>query len=305
MSLVIREEVFMSLLPSSRRRGRAALVLAAAASVAAAAAGCDRNPGNPFTPTGNGGTLAAEISASATSGHAPIDITFTSNVHGGDGAYRYEWSFGDGRTSAAANPRVQFVSGGNYDVRLQVSSGDDTVTAGPLSVRLDSDVRLSCSADPEEAQAPVTVSFRAAPSGGTGAFTYRWDFGDGTSSTDASPVHTYVSPGSYREVLTVASGGASSICAHTVTVYGDFRLQSCKATPMGSRTVQFHATPSFCLFDDCTYEWNFGGTGSGRGLLTARPLFTYDASGTYTATLSASTQGRGNTASCQVTVTAP
>jgi PKD repeat protein len=160
-------------------------------------------------------------------------------------------------------------------------------------------------ADPGEAIAPASVSFRADPSGGTGAFTSRWDFGDGTSSTERAPVHTYASPGSYREALTVSSGGASAVCANIVTVYGDFRLLSCKATPTGSRTVQFHATPSFCLFDDCTYEWDFGGTGGGLGVRTARPLFTYDASGTYTATLNASTDGRGHTASCRVTVTAP
>jgi PKD repeat protein len=278
-----------------------ALILAAGL---AAAASCARSS-SPVVPTGEGGTLTAEIAASATSGHAPIDITFTSNVHGGEGIYRYAWSFGDGRTSAAPNPRVQFQSGGSFDVTLQVSAGDDTVTAGPVNVRLDSDVRLTCSADPEEAQAPVAVSFRAAPSGGIGSFTYRWDFGDGASSTEASPVHTYTTPGSYREVLTVSSGGSSAVCSRIVTVYGDFRLLSCKATPMGSRTVQFHATPSFCVLDDCTYQWNFGGTGSGRGLLTARPLFTYDASGTYTATLTAATAGRGNNASCQVTVTAP
>jgi PKD repeat protein len=275
------------------------------ASAMAAAGGCDHRSTSPFVPTGEGGTLAAEISASATSGRAPLEITFTSNVHGGSGAYRYLWSFGDGRTASAANPRVQFPSGGAFDVRLQVWAGDETVTAGPVTVRLDSDVRLSCVADPGEAIAPASVSFRADPSGGTGAFTYRWDFGDGTSSTERAPVHTYASPGSYREVLTVSSGGASAVCANVVTVYGDFRLLSCKATPTGSRTVQFHATPSFCLFDDCTYEWDFGGTGGGFGVRTARPLFTYDASGTYTATLNASTDGRGHTASCRVTVTAP
>jgi len=172
-------------------------------------------------------------------------------------------------------------------------------------VRLDSDVRLTCAGDPEEAQAPVAVSFRAAPSGGTGTFTYRWEFGDGASSTEASPVHTYTTPGSYREVLTVSSGGSSAVCSRIVTVYGEFRLLSCKATPMGAATVQFHATPSFCLFDDCAYGWNFGGPGRGHGLLTARPLFTYDTPGTYTATLDASTAGRGNKASCEVTVTAP
>jgi PKD repeat protein len=278
------------------------LILAA---VVAAAGGCDRNSASPVVPTGTGGELKADISASATSGRAPLDITFTSNVRGGDGVYRYAWSFGDGRTSSAPNPRVQFLSGGSFDVTLQVSAGDQTVTAGPVNVRLDSDVRLACAADPAEAIAPASVSFRAAPSGGAAAYTYRWDFGDGTSSTDRSPAHTYATPGTYREVLTVTSGGSSAVCSNVVTIYGNFRLLSCKATPMGGRTVQFHATPSFCLFNDCAYEWDFGGTGSGPGAHGARPLFTYDVGGPHTATLNASTDGRAQAASCQVTVEVP
>ena len=278
------------------------LILAAAV---AAAGGCDRNSASPVVPTGTGGELKADISASATSGRAPLDITFTSNVRGGDGAYRYAWSFGDGRTSSAPNPRVQFLSGGSFDVLLQVSAGDQTVTAGPVNVRLDSDVRLSCVADPGEAIAPASVSFRAEPGGGTGTFTYRWDFGDGTSSTDRSPAHTYATPGTYREVLTVTSGGASAVCTNLVTLYGEFRLLSCKATPMGGRAVQFHATPSFCLFDDCAYAWDFGGSGSGPGVHGARPLFTYDVGGVHTATLDASTNGGRQAASCRVTVEVP
>jgi PKD repeat protein len=278
-----------------------ALVLAAAV---AAAGGCDRNPVVPAVPTGTGGELKADIGASATSGRAPTEITFTSNVHGGDGIYVYAWSFGDGRTSSAPNPRVQFLSGGSFDVSLQVSSGDQTVIAGPLNVRLDSDVRLTCVADPGEAIAPATVSFRADPSGGAAAYTYRWDFGDGSSSTDRSPAHTYATPGAYREVLTVTSGGASAVCSNVVTIYGDFRL-SCKATPMGGRTIQFHATPSFCLFNDCTYAWDFGGGGSGPGVRGARPLFTYDVGGVHTATLNASTDRGRQAASCRITVEVP
>ena len=279
--------------------------LLAAAGLAAVVAACHNGQSGPVGPSGDGGTLQVSISASATSGRAPIDVTFTSSVSGGQGSYRYEWTFGDGRASADPNPRVQFVSGGSYDVRLQVRAGDQTVTSDPLNLRFDSDVRLSCSAEPGEAIAPAAVTFRADPSGGTGAFTYRWDFGDGASSTDRSPVHTYASPGTYREVLTVTSGGASAVCSKVVTVYGTFRLLSCKATPTGGRAVQFHATPSFCLFDDCAYEWNFGGSGSGFGVRTARPLFTYGASGTYVATLNASTDRGRQAAACRVTVNVP
>ena len=290
----------MHLLAALRRAGPA-LIFAAAV----VAAGCDRNGATPVVPAGDGGTLKADISASATSGRAPLDITFTSNVRGGDGVYRYAWSFGDGRTSSAPNPRVQFLSGGSFDVTLQVSAGDQTVTAGPVNVRLDSDVRLSCVADPGEAIAPASVAFRADPSGGAAAYSYRWDFGDGSSSTDRSPAHTYATAGTYREVLTVTSGGSSAVCSNIVTIYGEFRLLSCKATPMGGRTVQFHATPSFCLFNDCGYQWDFGGSGSGPGVKGARPLFTYDVGGTHTATLNASTDKGRLAASCRVTVEVP
>jgi len=190
-------------------------------------------------------------------------------------------------------------------VNLQVSSDDQTATAGPLTLRFDSDVILSCAADPIEAVAPVTVAFRADARGGTGAFTYRWDFGDGTSSTATSPTHTYAAPGTFRQVLTVTSGGSSAVCNNVVSVYGDFRLLSCKATPVGDTAVQFHATPSFCLLDRCAYAWDFGGSGSGSSVLTARPLFTYAAPGTYTANLTASTDGGNQSAACKVTVTVP
>lgn len=44
----------------------------------------------------------------------------------------------------------------------------------------------------------------------TGASTYKWDFGDGTTSTDASPSHTYPGKGKYVPTLyAIGSSGAS------------------------------------------------------------------------------------------------
>ncbi|MDU0288389.1 ThuA domain-containing protein [Saccharothrix longispora] len=48
---------------------------------------------------------------------------------------------------------------------------------------------------------PLTVAFTGSKSGGV---SHRWDFGDGTSSTEADPRHTYARPGSYDAELTVA-----------------------------------------------------------------------------------------------------
>jgi hypothetical protein len=114
----------------------------------------------------------------------------------------------------------------------------------------------------------------------------------------------YTTPGSYREVLTVSSGGSSAVCSRIVTVYGEFRLLSCKATPMG-RPRSSSTLPQLLLVRRLRVRVELRGAGPRHGLLTARPLFTYDTPGTYTATLDASTAGRGNKASCEVTVTAP
>jgi len=51
-------------------------------------------------------------------------------------------------------------------------------------------------------------------SSGAGALTYSWDFGDGGTSTQAYPMHTYNTPGNYVICLTIAdaNGCTSSTC---------------------------------------------------------------------------------------------
>jgi glucose/arabinose dehydrogenase/PKD repeat protein len=69
------------------------------------------------------------------------------------------------------------------------------------------------SGNPTSGQAPLTVSFSSAGSSdpeGT-ALTYSWVFGDGGTSTQANPSHTYQAPGSYVARLTVSDGVNSTV----------------------------------------------------------------------------------------------
>jgi PKD repeat protein len=79
------------------------------------------------------------------------------------------------------------------------------------------------SANPESGEAPLTVQFSSDgshdPDGTITA--YAWDFGDGGSSTDANPGHTYSDAGTYNATLTVTDDdGASQSNAVVITVTG-------------------------------------------------------------------------------------
>jgi glucose/arabinose dehydrogenase/PKD repeat protein len=69
------------------------------------------------------------------------------------------------------------------------------------------------SANPTAGQAPLTVAFSSAGSSDPegSALTYSWAFGDGGTSTQANPSHTYQAPGSYVARLTVSDGVNSSV----------------------------------------------------------------------------------------------
>ena len=72
--------------------------------------------------------------------------------------------------------------------------------------------------------APLTVRFTDAS---TGEITARsWSFGDGNTSSERNPVHTYRAPGNYTVNLTVSTGSSSDTLSRpgyiTVTVKGDF-----------------------------------------------------------------------------------
>jgi len=65
----------------------------------------------------------------------------------------------------------------------------------------------AATATPTSGPAPLSVSFSSSgskdPNGGV--VTYSWDFGDGQTSTQLNPTHTYISAGTYAVKLTVAN----------------------------------------------------------------------------------------------------
>nr|WP_037870294.1 PQQ-dependent sugar dehydrogenase [Streptomyces sp. SPB074] len=126
------------------------------------------------------------------SGTQVMDMEF-----GPDGAL-YVLDYGTGSDNQALY-RIEYLAGSNRSPVAKVSA-DKTSGALPLAVKFSS----AGSDDPEG-----------------GAITYKWDFGDGATSTDANPSHTYTEAGSFSPTLTVTDPEGLTGTASTVITAGN------------------------------------------------------------------------------------
>jgi gliding motility-associated-like protein len=144
---------------------------------------------------------------------------------------------------------------------------------------------VSFSGDPLSGCVPVTVQFQG--NSGASVSTWSWQFGDGQSSTDQNPLHTYSNPGLFTVSLSVTS---TDNCSNSVyiTNYIDVAAYPI-ASFITSPSVVYEDNPSILFIDQSTgatsWWWDFGEPGSGDVSAAQNPAYTYQGTGSYSVTL--------------------
>ncbi len=179
---------------------------------------CSDNYCSTITVSGNNG--GGPCVAGFTSSTQLMTTSFSNTSTGSN--LTYYWDFGDGSTSSTQNPTYTYANNGTYLACLTVYNVQDSTC---YDTYCDSVVIGSgwpaCQASFYWWEDSVNSSlvWMVNNSTGGGALTYSWDFGDGTSSTQAYPTHTYSSLGSYLVCLTIAdNSGCTSVYCDTVSV---------------------------------------------------------------------------------------
>ena len=88
------------------------------------------------------------------------------------------------------------------------------------------------------------VYFSADVSGGFSPYNFKWDFGDKSTSTDASPVYVYKASGNYSVILTVTDDkGNTAIDTRTdyITVQSGWNVGNVVNTAWKGLSGFFHA----------------------------------------------------------------
>ncbi|NII23618.1 PKD domain-containing protein [Pseudoflavitalea sp. X16] len=205
-------------------------------------------------------------------------VQFTDGSTGGK-ADRWRWYFGDGSTSTIQHPSHIYQDTGYFNVKLVVWSNgcQDSLTI-PRYIHIKPPIARFITATVD-----CSIKFtRRFTDQSIGATTWAWDFGDGHTSTQRHPVHTYASPGSYIVILTVKN----TTCEHTtskqvliVSEKADFTASDtviCKNVPVTLTAINSQTQ------NIASYAWTITKDNRAYGTPAGRSVqFTFPAAGQY------------------------
>lgn len=223
----------------------------------------------------------------------PVTTTFTNQVLSGN---NYSWTFGDSTKAASANPVHLYSDTGNFTVKLIVRNNNGCVD----SLKRTGYIKIH----------KPFIYFDNLPDSGCQAFTksltalvssvdvvtgFTWDFGDGTTSSEALPTHTFSNSGYYTISLIGTTAGG---CKDTAILPQAIRVNtlpraafsasvnnSCASTPITFTNLSTGGAT--------TWVWDFGDNSLGYEF---QPIHIYKDTGWMTVQLIAMNGGCADTA---------
>ena len=198
-------------------------------------------------------------------GCSPLPVAFTNTSIGGVNAI---WTFGDGGASNELSPTHTFNNFGTqdsvYTVQLIMSSAFGCADTIALAITVAPRVQALFSNNAVPGCAPLAVDFTNLS---TGADSYSWDLGDGTTSTDVSPSHVYVNTTLFLQtrvvqLIATSYAGCSDALTQQILVYPtpDFTFVAQPDSGCSPHTVTL---PS--VVGAVSYDWDFGDGTIGSG----------------------------------------
>ncbi|QEE17078.2 PKD domain-containing protein [Promethearchaeum syntrophicum] len=219
-----------------------------------------------------------------------IQFTFTGEE--GNSPATFWWDFGDGSTSEERDPIYQYSDPGFYTISLTVSDtdGDENTETKFDFIEVQEDLFpfTHFFADPTEAYTGELIQFSFLGEEGNGPSEFFYEFGDGSTSTEENPTHSYSEAGLYSIILTVTDiDGDIDVLElinyisieENILPIADFTADF--AEVVGGDLIQFSFIGRYGN-DPNEFYWDFG---DGSTSIEENPTHSYSEAGIYNVSL--------------------
>lgn len=234
--------------------------------------------------------ITPAFTADVTSGCAPLIVHFQNQSTGGSpSGVSWEWDLGNNTTSFQQSPTATYFSPGLYTVKLKVEDANGKDSLIKVNYIVVNDVpTVDFNVSLTSGCYPLTVQFTdlSVPNSGTN-IEWTWDFGDGNTSNQQSPQHTYVVSGNFGVTLKVKN---STGCFKFLNKPNYINITGGAMADFSVGAITGCGAPATVGFSNLSvgtgtlsYEWDFG-DGSPPSFLPV-PAHIYQNAGTYTVRL--------------------
>ncbi len=227
--------------------------------------------------------LAVTANASPNLTEVGALVDFIAPTTGGVGTATCSWNFGDGSAANTCSASHTYTRAGRFNATVTAT---DTLSVSVLisvSVAVHNRLTLTATAGPNPTDAGVRVGVAPVSTGGVGAISCSWDFGDTASATGCTTSHTYTNTGTFTATVTATDEvGVTTTASVTITVNPlpsvDFNFE--RAKPMAGEPVNFTSITTGGS-GPFSFSWNYGDSRLGLG----NPVSHSYAAGTFNVTV--------------------
>ncbi len=221
--------------------------------------------------------VAAFSATPVTSCSIPATVNF---INTSTGAVSYEWSFGDGTSSALPSPQHIYTAENNYTVTLIVTNAngctDTLVKTNYIKIELPHAIINNL---PRQGCAPLSWTFTSTVTTADPVVSYQWFFGDGTTSSQTSPSHTF--PAGIYDIMLVVT--TASGCTDTARMPAGIKSSVKPHANFGADPLDVCAFIPINFTDSSTgaittWHWDFG---DGATSTQQNPTHAYEDTGLF------------------------
>ncbi|MGV3598738.1 MAG: PKD domain-containing protein [Bacteroidota bacterium] len=183
-----------------------------------------------------------------------------SSIAGAGVISQYLWEFGDGTIGTDDFPEAKiYAYPDTFNVRLNITTDKGCTDTTSVNVVVLPSPTVNFSVEPTCLFEPSKFKNKSSAHPGK-IVNYNWSLGDGTSSGDSTPNHTYANTGAYTVSLSVES---SFGCKATITKVNEAIVKALPQALFGHEKVDFDEKNTTIQFIDSSYDvdqwfWDFG-----------------------------------------------